>query len=154
MRLFHTISKTWYKVLHQHTMYVISLSNISTKTNFKQITRIELNLPNLYNTLMGLHVVHDITLVYFLITFSVTIQSSDNAFLEKCGPYSCWKYWNIKQSLCLRCLHWCVLPRIPMIWHHDKVVRQRKSHATSHHLFITTVWWYNILYQTPVHNVR
>ena len=54
MRLFHTISKTWYKVLHQHTMYVISLSNISTKTNFKQITRIELNLPNLYNTLMGI----------------------------------------------------------------------------------------------------
>jgi hypothetical protein len=55
---------TWYKVLYQHTMYVmgmylifefcsqfflflqdlyvISLSNISIKTNFKQITRVEL----------------------------------------------------------------------------------------------------------------
>ena len=32
----------WYKVLYQHTMYVISLSNISIKTNFKQITRVEL----------------------------------------------------------------------------------------------------------------
>ena len=29
-------------VLYQHTMYVISLSNISIKTNFKQITRVEL----------------------------------------------------------------------------------------------------------------
>jgi hypothetical protein len=33
---------TWYKVLYQHTMYVISLSNISIKTNFKQITRFKL----------------------------------------------------------------------------------------------------------------
>jgi hypothetical protein len=35
-------------------------------------------------------------------------------------------------------------PRIPMIWRHDKGVRQR----TSCHSFITTVWWYNILYNT------
>jgi hypothetical protein len=42
MRLVHATDKTWYKVLYQHTMYVISLSNISIKTNFKQITRIEL----------------------------------------------------------------------------------------------------------------
>ena len=42
MRLIHATSKTWYKVLYQHTMYVISLSNISIKTNFKQITRVEL----------------------------------------------------------------------------------------------------------------
>jgi hypothetical protein len=38
----HATDKTWYKILYQHTMYVISLSNISIKTNFKQITRIEL----------------------------------------------------------------------------------------------------------------
>jgi hypothetical protein len=36
-----------------------------------------------------------------------------------------------------------------MIWRHDKIVRQRRSRATSRHSFITTVWWYNILYQTP-----
>ena len=42
MRLIHATGKTWYKVLYQHTMYVISLSNISIKTNFKQITRVEL----------------------------------------------------------------------------------------------------------------
>jgi hypothetical protein len=35
-------NKTWYKVLYHHTMYVISLSNISIKTNFKQIARVEL----------------------------------------------------------------------------------------------------------------
>ena len=29
---------------------------------------------------------------------------------------------------------------------YDKVVRQRKFRATSRHSFITTVWWYNILY--------
>ena len=44
MRLVHATDKTWYKVLYHHTtgMYVISLSNISIKTNFKQITRVEL----------------------------------------------------------------------------------------------------------------
>ena len=51
MRLVHTTGKTWYKVLHKHTMYVISLSNISIKTNFKQITRVEIRLLNLYTTL-------------------------------------------------------------------------------------------------------
>jgi hypothetical protein len=33
MRFVHTTGKTWYKVLYHHTMYVISLSNISIKTN-------------------------------------------------------------------------------------------------------------------------
>jgi hypothetical protein len=42
MRLVHTTDKTWYTVLYHHTMYVISLSNISIKTNFKQIARVEL----------------------------------------------------------------------------------------------------------------
>ena len=41
-----------------------------------------------------------------------------------------------------------VFSYIQMKWRHDKVVRQRKCHATSRHSFITTVWWYNILYQT------
>jgi hypothetical protein len=43
---------------------------------------------------------------------------------------------------------YCVLSHIPMVWRHVKVVRQRTSRATSHHFFITTVWWYNIFYQT------
>jgi hypothetical protein len=42
---------------------------------------------------------------------------------------------------------YCVLTRIPLIWRHDNVVRQRTSHATSRYSFITTVWWYNVLYQ-------
>jgi hypothetical protein len=42
MRLVHATDKTWYTVLYHHTMYVISLSNISIKTNFKQIARVEL----------------------------------------------------------------------------------------------------------------
>jgi hypothetical protein len=41
---------------------------------------------------------------------------------------------------------YCVLSRIPMIWRHVKVVRQR----TSRHSFITTVWWYNILYASQL----
>jgi hypothetical protein len=40
-------TRQWYK----HTLYVISLSNISMKTNFKQIIRVEIRLTNLYNTL-------------------------------------------------------------------------------------------------------
>ena len=42
MQLVRATGKTRYKVLYHHTMYVISLSNISIKTNFKQITRVEL----------------------------------------------------------------------------------------------------------------
>jgi hypothetical protein len=42
LRLVHTTDKTWYTVLYHHTMYVISLSNISLKTNFKQISTVEL----------------------------------------------------------------------------------------------------------------
>ena len=34
-----------------YVMFVMSLSNISIKTNFKQITRVEIRLTNLYNTL-------------------------------------------------------------------------------------------------------
>ena len=73
-------------------MYVISLSNISIKTNYKQITTVELKLTNLYNTLKGLYFVHDVTLVvavhspmsrYCLIIFSVTVQSSDNTFFGR-----------------------------------------------------------------------
>jgi hypothetical protein len=49
MRFVHTTGKTWYKMLYQHNMYVINLSNISIKTNFKQITRIEIrNLLHTY----------------------------------------------------------------------------------------------------------
>jgi hypothetical protein len=51
MRFVHTTGKTWYKVLYKHTVYVISLSNISINTNFKQIRRVEIRLTNWYNTL-------------------------------------------------------------------------------------------------------
>jgi len=42
MRFVHATGKTWYTILYQHNMYVISLSNISINANFKQITRVEL----------------------------------------------------------------------------------------------------------------
>ena len=42
MRLVHATDKIWYTILYHHTKYVISLSNISIKTNFKQIARVEL----------------------------------------------------------------------------------------------------------------
>jgi len=51
MQLVHATGKTWYIVLYQHTMYVLSLSNISIKTNVKQITRVESKLTNLVTTL-------------------------------------------------------------------------------------------------------
>jgi hypothetical protein len=40
MWLVHATDKTWCTVLYHHTMYVISLSNISS--NFKQISKVEL----------------------------------------------------------------------------------------------------------------
>jgi hypothetical protein len=90
--------QAWYKVLHQHTMYEISLSNISIKTNFKQITRVEIRSTNLYNTLGRLHFVHDVMLFVAVHCFALLTQLTLACFL-----------------------------RIPMIWRHDKVVRQRRS---------------------------
>jgi hypothetical protein len=52
--------------------------------------------------------------------------------------------------------------RRPILWCHEKVVKQRTFHATSRHSFIT-MWWYNVLNQTGyfsliskenLHNVR
>ena len=178
MQLFHTTGKTRYKVLYQHTMYVINLSNISIKTNFKQIT-IKINKFVQYSNEDYIFYMTSRYVLPFIYQSRVTVQDHfqyhctivrQYAFLEKFWQYRCRKYWNyaleikirqwihdiyyewmiIKQSLCLCRLHWYVLPCIPIIWRHDKVVRQNRSGATSHHSFITTVWWYmyNILYQT------
>ena len=98
---------------------------------------------------------------YCSTTFSVTVQSVNNAFflemwtvmlseILKLCPWI-WEYgrefarhnyeWmNIKQSLCLCCFLSMCFPRIPMIWRHDKVNRQRRSRATSRHFFYHT--WY------------
>jgi hypothetical protein len=80
------------QVLYQHIMYVISLSNISIKTNFKQITRVELIFTICFTILLGkLHFEHRVTSFvavlspmsnYCSITTSVTIQP-DNAFKKE-----------------------------------------------------------------------
>jgi hypothetical protein len=120
MRFVHATGKTWYKVLYQHTMYVISLSNISINTNFKQITKVEIRLTNVYNTL---------------------------------GETTCCAWRHVICCISFFCFAYVayidVFPRIPKIWRHDTIVRQRRSRVTSGHSFITTVWWYNILYHTP-----
>ena len=106
MWLVHATGKTWYKVLYQHTMYVISLSNISIKTNFKQITKIVLKLT--YKKCIctipwvWLHFVHDVTSFVTVhspmcgccsITFSVTVQSSYYAlFIWRDVEWKYWKY--------------------------------------------------------------
>ena len=82
MRFVHTTGMTWYKVLYKHTMFVISLSNISIKTNFKQITSVEIRLTNVYNTLRETTICawrHVYLLPFILLLFSC-------------------------------CSHWCVLP--------------------------------------------
>ena len=58
MQLVHATGKTWYKVLYQHTMYVISLSNISIKTNNKGWIKICTILSG------RLHFVYDVTLFF------------------------------------------------------------------------------------------
>ena len=80
-------------VLYQHSMYhlyVISLSNISIKTNLKQITRIELELTNLDNILRETtfctwrHVFccHSFTKVILLFTLIVYVAYIDVFFLH------------------------------------------------------------------------
>ena len=89
---------------------VISLSNISIKTHFKQITRVEIRLTNLYNTLGE---------AIFCAWRHVIC----------CRSFFCFVY----------VAYIDVFLRIPMIWRHDKIVWQRRSRATSRHSFITTV---------------
>jgi len=110
------------KVLYKHTMYVISLSNISIKTNFQQITRVEIRLTNLYNTLRE---------------------------TTSCAWRHVYKFVAVHSIALLALLTLTSLPRNPMIWRHYKIVMQRRSRATSRLSFITTVWWYDILYHTP-----
>ena len=97
-QLIHTTGKTWYIVLCQHTMYVISLSNISIKANVKQITRLEL----LFTILWGrLHCVNDVTFFVAVLspmsitvqTLSVSLYNPTTLLKRKRGPYNCRKYW-------------------------------------------------------------
>ena len=46
MWYFHATGQIWCSVLYQHIEYVIQLSSISIKNNFKQIARVELKLAN------------------------------------------------------------------------------------------------------------
>jgi hypothetical protein len=120
MRFVHTTGKTWYKVLYQHIMHVISLPNISIKTNFKQITRVEIRLTNLYNTLK-----------------ETTFCAWRHVIC--CRYFFCFDY----------VAYIDVFPTFQWYDVMKKIVRQRRSRSTSRHSFITTFWWYYILYQTP-----
>ena len=104
-------------VLYQHTMYVISLSTISIKANFKQITRFEIRLTNVYNTLG-----------------ETTFCAWRHVIC--CSSFFCFAYVAYND----------VFPRIPMIWRHDNIVRQRRSRVASRHSFIIIS---DTLYQTP-----
>jgi hypothetical protein len=155
-------------------LYVISLSNNSIKTNFKQITRIELKLTNLYKTLRGTALCTyvnccrsftEVTLLFdhfqchctivrqhsFLINMDRTVAHGN----EKMTMNSQYEWMNIKKSLSLRCWHWCGFPRIPMIWRHDKVVQQRAEKISRnvtpffyHHSVVIQHLLSDTLYQT------
>ena len=131
MRFVHATGKTWYKVLYQHTMYLISLSNISIKTNFKQIKKIEskltysegdyiLCMPSRY-WMPFIHQYHIILCDHF--QCHCTIVRQRFFVLEKCRPHSVREYWNYVlgnnnvtvNSLCLRYLHKCDFPSFQ--WH-------------------------------------
>jgi hypothetical protein len=113
MRLVHSTDTTWYKIVYHHTMYVIILSNISIKTNFNQIAKVELK--------------------WVQYSEGDYILCMTSHYFPVHSPTSCY----------------CVLSHIAMVWRYVKVVRLRTSRAMSRHSFITTVWWYNIMYQTP-----
>ena len=74
----------------------------------------------------------------------IVVESIETTSLEiwifnLANKYKCMK---IEQSLSLRWLYWDVFSRIPILWRHKKVVRQRTFQVTSRHSLITTVWYY------------
>jgi hypothetical protein len=145
MWLFHRTGKTWNKVLYQHTMYVIRLSNISIKPNFKQITRVELKLTNLYNTLrrttfciwrrvICCRSFIKVTLL-FGITFSVTVQSSDNMLFWR--NLDSTVTGNIEtMSLEMKIWQW-----IRDIYYEWMIIKQSLCLCRLHH----TVQWYDVM---------
>jgi hypothetical protein len=86
--LVHATDKTWYTVLYHHTMYVRRLSNISIKTNFKQITRVEIKCAPYsegdYILCMTLRYfyVHSPTSDYCLVTHSNGMKSCQSSSAE------------------------------------------------------------------------
>jgi hypothetical protein len=121
-------------------MYVISLSNISIKANFKQITRVEIRLTNVYNTLRKTtfcawrHIVsglacridkphHNSSLSRLVVILVHTTGSTWYKVLYHHTVYNryysggdyilCMTSRYLLQFillLCLRCLHWRVFP--------------------------------------------
>ena len=151
MRLGHTTGKTRYKVLYQHTMYVhvISLSNISIKTNKNEhfVQYCEGDYICAWCDVICCSTFADVTLLFDHFQCHCTVSRQRLFILVmwivqlpeilKACPYK------------LECAYFAyngVYFRILDNDTYDKVVRQMKFRATSRHSFITTVWWYNILY--------
>jgi hypothetical protein len=135
MQLFHTTGKTWYKVLYQHTMYVINLSNISIKTNFKQIT-IKINKFVQYSNEDYNFYMTSRYVLPFIYQSRVTVQDHfqchciivrQYAFLEKFWQYRCRKYWNYVLEM--------------KIWH----LNSRFVYVAYIDMFSPTVQWYDIM---------
>ena len=111
IRLVHATGKTRYKVLYQHTMYVISLSNISIKMNFKQITRVELKFVQY---LEG-DCILCITSRYFCRSFTnVTLL----CFVSHSNDMTSW------QSSTAENISWNV---VPFFYHHSVVIQHLVS---------------------------
>jgi len=58
MQLVHATGKTWYKVLNQHTMYVIRLANISIKEKNDDVVS-SCNRQDLVQSLVPAHYVYN-----------------------------------------------------------------------------------------------
>ena len=102
--------------------YVISLSNMSIKTNFKHITRFELKLTNLYNTLKETTCMTSRYLLPYIHQCVVTVGSLSASYSNN---ITSWKNSSAEKISC---------NVAPFFYHHSVV--------------ITTLWWYNILQQT------
>ena len=129
--------------MYQHIMSVVSLSNISIKRNFTQLTRVE--LPNVYNTSMETtfcawcHVIccgsfPNVTFL-FKHCLSLLYNRPTTLFnLEKCGPdklnlchWRCIIWMNEHYNVAMLMLfsYMC----FPTYKLYDKVVRQRMCRA-------------------------
>jgi hypothetical protein len=101
-------------------MYVICLSNISIKTNFKQIKRVELKIKNLYNTLRETSFCAWHHVICCRSFFCIVYVAYIDVFSLHSNDMTSWQNSSTEKI-------WCNVT--PFFYHQ--------------------VWWYNILYQTP-----
>jgi hypothetical protein len=110
MWCFHATGRIWCKVLYQHIEYVIQLSNISIKSNFKQIAWVELKLANAVIWIsMEFMLLHNLPFVHCPVNYCLVVSFIILLIVLSCELLSvrvfhCTSHWIVLWTTVFSCL--------------------------------------------------